>query len=224
MALYQYRLSAKICKGSKGGPGFSVDIVEVASGLKYRNLNRGSFFQAGRRGYDISYGIKSISDYNLIKDVFIVMQGPVHEFRFKDFTDFEADDQPAGVYDDSTNSVLPADGSTTQFPMYKSYSIGSGDDDTRYRRIVCPALDGTYVVKVDGVEVSSSTYSVSHLYGWIEFDSAPSDGSVITWSGTFDVPVMFVTDKLEPVLENGKIVQIPSILLMETKPNLPELG
>lgn len=111
------------------------------------------------------------------------------------------------------------DGSTTQFPLYLTYPrpgpsslMAGGAAHPDVRRIYKPVVqlakekNSVQLYEADGStarvpEVSFKIYfgAVEQTTGWtvdcktgiVYFTSAPADGTVISWTGVFDVPMCF---------------------------------
>ena len=76
-------------RGATGGPGFSTQIVTLASGAEQRNVN----WSQARGRWNISTGIRSRADMAAVIAHFHVVKGRAYSFRFKDWNDFDAADQ-----------------------------------------------------------------------------------------------------------------------------------
>ena len=85
--------------------------------------------------------------------------------------------------------------------LAKVYSFGPLD----MSRPIKKPVSGTVTIFEDGV---ASAAVIDYTTGFVTITAAP--GSVITWSGEFDVPVRFVSDRLDsdPVAkrQNGFIL------------------
>ena len=76
-------------RGATGGPGFSTQIVTLASGAEQRNVN----WSQARGRWNISTAIRSRADMAAVIAHFHVVKGRAYSFRFKDWNDFDAADQ-----------------------------------------------------------------------------------------------------------------------------------
>lgn len=117
---------------------------------------------------------------------FRLAKGALHSFRFKDWLDYSAIDQP----------IATGDGTTTIFQIIKTYSIGVYSD---VRRITKP-VSGSVVIKIDGATVTD--YTIDHTTGLVTFNTSPSPGAAITATFEFDVHVRFNQDSL-PISKNN---------------------
>jgi len=161
-----------------GGPGFSTNIITLASGFESRNIN----WTSSRYGYDLAIPVRSQAEVNEINAFFRNARGKANGFRFKDYSDFEATD----------SSVISI--TTSTFQLQKVYTSGT---ETNSRIITKPVAD-TIHIYVGTAEVDSGFspgFTLDEETGIITFEDEP--GGTVTWSGEFDVPVRFDTDILQ---------------------------
>jgi uncharacterized protein (TIGR02217 family) len=161
-----------------GGPGFSTNIITLASGFESRNIN----WTSSRYGYDLAIPVRSQAEVNEINAFFRNARGKANGFRFKDYSDFEATD----------SSVISI--TTSTFQLQKVYTSGTETNS----RIITKPVAGTIHIYVGTAEVDSGFspgFTLDEETGIITFDDDP--GGTVTWSGEFDVPVRFDTDILQ---------------------------
>lgn len=182
MAFEEVRFPEDISFGSSGGPEYSTDIVEIASGFEQRNSN----WSEARARYNVAHGIKTKAQLDALIAFFRARKGRAHGFRFKDWADYQAEAQEIGI----------GDGSATTFQLIKNYVSGS---QTETRDITKP-VSGMISIYKDGV-LQSSGVSVNTVTGVVTFTAAPANGTVITATFEFDVPVRFDTDRLSASLD-----------------------
>lgn len=182
-----------VARGSTGGPGFSTTVVALHSGAEQRNQN----WAKARGEWDISTGVRTRDQMTQVIAHFYAVAGRAHSFRFKDWNDFDATDQPLVLV------------SATVFQLSKTYQRGA----TAYVRSITKPVAGSVVVKVSGAPVTPQ--SIDYLTGLVTFAAPPA--STPTASFQFDVPVRFDTDKL-PIQANAYDQQIVSqITLVEVR-------
>lgn len=182
MAFEEVRFPTDISYGASGGPEYSTDIVEIASGYEQRNAN----WQQSRARYNVAHGVKTKTQLDALIAFFRARKGMANGFRFKDWSDYAV----------SGGTIGTGDGSTTQFQLTKTYASGSSSES---RDINKPVL-GSITIYVDSVEQASGV-SVDTTTGVCTFDSAPTNGASITADFEFDVPVRFNTDRLSASLD-----------------------
>lgn len=177
MAFYESpRFPEKIAYGAVGGPSFSTGVVMTASGRESRD----SRWAYPLHSWDVSQGINSQSDFETLRNFFMAVgRGRQHGWRFKDWADYTAT---------HAQGVVTAITSTT-FQLVKRYTSGSQTQD----RVIYKPVTGTLEIKVSGVVTA---HTVDTVTGIVTIASAPS-ASAVTWSGEFDVPMRFDTDRMQ---------------------------
>lgn len=186
--------------GWVGGPSFETRVITLANGRERRNGN----WQQPRNKYAAPYQNISDEDYQKILTMFMVCQGRLHCFRFKDYLNFEAVDQQFGV----------GDGVQTEFQLTTVFTVSG----IPYGRNVY-ALVGTPVVTVNG---TPTAVTVDMDRGRVTFGAPPALSAVLEWSGEFDVWVRFADDDLPFSIDNrspdaGQIIN-GSVNLIEVPP------
>lgn len=203
MAFHDVRLPEDIERGVTGGPEFRTVIAQLAGGAEKRNQE----WALPRRSWDAGYGMQTKEDFSRIQDFFILRRGRAHGFRFKDWSDFEAEASPFGV----------GDGAETVFQLSKRYTDGTNTLDQPIRKPV----DGTVLIYVNDVLKTETTdYTIDYSTGVVTFVVAPTNTHVLEWSGEFDVPVRFDIDKLGVTLEHFDAGEVPSIPIIELRPGI----
>jgi len=189
VAFHDVRFPTGISYGSRGGPGFKTEIIELDSGQE-RRLSRWS---QPRHRYSIGYGIKDYSDLAALKAFYLARIGAANSFRFKDFQDFTSADIPVQV---NSGGTLPAftdqligigDGFTKVFQLVKRYQSGP----TVLVRTITKPITTTITVGLNGVQQALGSFVVDAASGRVSFISAPAAGVQITWGGEFDTHVRF---------------------------------
>ena len=201
---------------AKTGIGWSNQVVTVKSGREVRN----QVWTYPRARFDLANALAVVAiqgegavQYNVaeVRNWIVAMQGQYQGFRFKDATDFKDEGGGAFVKPGVTPPVVVGgDGTTTQFQMVKTYTIGAV---TQLRLIAKPV---TATVQVfDNGSLASPT--VDTTTGLVTFASAPLSGHTLTWTGQFDVPVRFAADLLEWALDQAGMYVLQSIPLVEIR-------
>lgn len=209
MAHHETVFPINISYGSRGGPRFFTQIVELDSGAE----NRIGRWSAPRHVYDVSYGVKSLDDLSTLKTFFIARLGALHSFKYKDWNDFTSAANGVNTPDDEDVQIGVGDvGGTTTFQLVKKYTDGG---ITRTRNITKP-VSGTVVVALDGA--ATTAFTVDTTTGIVTMNTAPGNGVVVTAGFEFYVPVRFEesTDEWMQIeyesYENGNA---PNISLIE---------
>lgn len=92
MAFIESRLLDKVAMGFSGGPEFRTRVVALANGREKRNID----WSQPRRRYVAPYGNKAPDVYASLLAAFTACRGQAHGFRFKDWLDYVATDEPLG--------------------------------------------------------------------------------------------------------------------------------
>ena len=203
MTIPAYRLPKGIERGSGFGPSFRNVIQEAISG----NEQRFAQWTKCRGVGDLSYGLLNSSDplgdFRAILAMFRAHTGSLRPWRFRDWSDYTA-----------TNEVFGTGaGVETQFQLTMTYDpaqilLGSPGSLLYVRNIIL--VDGTPVIKIAGTPTVAFTLSSA---GVVTFTSPPT--GLLTWTGTFDVPVRFDTDHLPIITNESDLIGIRSIPIKE---------
>lgn len=179
MAFYESpRFPERIANGALGGPQFSTTVVAVQSGDEYRNAS----WLYPLHSWDVSHGINGQADFLALRAFFLSMRGKLHGWRFKDFSDYTASHT-------GTEIGVVTQLTSTTFQLFKRYVSGA---QTMDRRILKP-VSGSVEIKVSGV---TTAHTLDTSTGIVTIGSSP-DPATVTWSGEFDIPMRFDTDKLD---------------------------
>lgn len=169
------RFPDRIAYGAQGGPEFATQVIVTAGGDEARNAR----WAYPRQRWDVSQGITSQADFDALRAFFLAAQGRRNGWRFKDWTDFQV----------STTQSAVIQLTSTTWQLAKRYTIGS---QSVLRKITKPVTGGVTAL----VSAAPVTHSVDYTTGVLTIASAPATND-ITWSGQFDVPMRFDTDRLE---------------------------
>ena len=211
---HDVRLPEEIERGAQGGPMFSTTIMQVDSGQERRNVN----WALPLARWDLSYGVRQAVEaggngFAAFRAFFMSRRGRAFGFRFKDWTDFRLQDDPA----DPLTINFPSQGSAQG--ISKKYAF-EGDDATAFhRRITHPVLDTLRFTRTDTGAVVPST-----AFEWDEDEYrlnlvAPGIPSIeVAVTGEFDVPVRFDTDQLVQSVALWNAVENPEVPIVELRP------
>jgi uncharacterized protein (TIGR02217 family) len=174
MAFIELQLLNKVRYGLESNPTFLTTKVPLMSGIVASNAER------SRPLYEFNapYGNISQDDHAEIVAAFIACLGGVHSFRFKDWADYQGVAEVIGT-------AVGGAGETMQ--LIKTYTMLTQDTVRPIKKPV-----GQATLYEDGVPLASTTDTTT---GIVTFTS--SAGKVITADFEFDVPVMFMNDKIQ---------------------------
>lgn len=173
------RFPENIAFGAVGGPEWSTSVVVTAGGREQRN----AAWAYPRHRWDVSAGVKTQADFELLRAHFMTVRGRLHGFRFKDWADFRV------TYADGIMIALSA----TTFQLAKRYTSGA---QTMQRQIRKPV--GATVQVRDGTTplVVGIDYTLDATTGVVTTTNS-RDAQTLNWSGEFDVPMRYDTDRIE---------------------------
>lgn len=185
--------------GWQGGPEFKTRIVEMKSGRERRNAE----IAYARHSFTVPFQNISPEDYAGIKRLQLVARGMLHNFKFRDELDYEADDEPFAT----------GDGTTKVFQLRKISTI----DGVSYDR-------NCYVIR-PGVVITDNhslvTPTVDYDRGLVTFSVAPVNAHVLRWTGEFDLWVRFNQDDLPFSIDNLRVRTGAVNIIEDVPPPLP---
>jgi uncharacterized protein (TIGR02217 family) len=185
------RFPENISYGAVGGPEFKTEISVAISGREERN----GAWAYPRHSWDVSQGINGAADYAALRAFFLIARGRQNSWRFKDWTDFQAAHTGNG-------KGVALGLTTTTFQLVKRYTSGSLTQDRLIRKPIAAGFE----LKDTGVTLTLTTdYTLDATTG-IVTTTVPRTAANLTWSGEFDTPMRFDTDKLDGrvVSRNGQ--------------------
>lgn len=159
-------------------PEFNTLIKQLRSGRERRR----SLWQYVKHRYVLPFANITDDAYlKHLKSVFLVCRGAAESFLVKDYSDYRADRAVFGA----------GDGVETSFDLYIVSTFGSAS----YARRIFYPVDPVFYV--DGTPTPATVTD-----GVVTFDAPPANGSVLSWSGEFRVPVRFATDTFPMTIDN----------------------
>ena len=171
-SFHDVRLLENIEQGAHGGPSYSTSVVQTTSGYEQRTAN----WSAPLHKWNVASGLRSEDEYAGLLAFFHARMGQLYGFRFKDWADFQAVNQP--IVQDPVN---PAS-------WYLAVAYTSGGVSL-IRRISRPVLGTVVLAAPTGGGAVPSFNAATRLC------SGPG-----TWTGEFDVPVRFQADQFNLTL------------------------
>lgn len=187
MTFYAIELDTCPDYGWQAGPSIDISIATLRNKAELRTWEDGLVLHQFTLGFtnktDVVYRSK-------IKAAFLAMGGRLHSFLAKDWGDYTH-----ALADETTPMTFgEGDGSSVQFQLTKTYPF-EDSGATYVRPIFKPIVEGDgedipdLVIYVDGI--AEPDVGVDPLTGIVEFDVAPADGAVLSWTGEFRVCVRF---------------------------------
>ena len=197
--------------GALGGPERRTEIVALSSGFEERN----SPWAQSRRRFEVGHALSTLDDISELTAFFEARHGRLYGFRYKDPIDHKSC-LPTGAPLATDQALGTGDGTTTLFPLTKTYSSGP----TSYVRLINKPVTGSVLVAVDGVVQSEGVdFLLDASLGTVTFQpgAVPASGHVVTAGFEFDVPVRFDQDRLVISLEAFAAGEAPDISLVELR-------
>ncbi len=190
------RLPEDIEQGAVGGPQWQTVIAVLDGGFEQTQQN----WEDPRRSWNAGYGMQNKNDYSRILTFFHARRGRARGFLFKDWSDYQVNDQIIGT----------GNGVQDQFQITKTY------DDTvlPYVRKITRPVASTLVVTLNGTPTTSYTLVAG---GIIDFLSPPALGVVVRCTCEFDIPVRFDTDIMTVEMTWEDAATIPAVPIVEVR-------
>lgn len=180
--------------GWQGGPAFKTTIVTMRSGRERRNAEQ----EYARHSFTAPFLNIDRDAYRNIKQMHLVCRGMLHNFKFVDELDFEAENEV----------FAEGDGATNVFQLRKVSVV----DGVSYVRN-CYVINAAAVTDND-VAVAPT---IDPDRGLATFSVPPVAGHVLRWTGKFAMWVRFNQDDLPFSLDNIDAIN-GSISLIEDRP------
>jgi len=174
MLFNETRLLDCVSYGSSFGREFSTRIIGLVSGHERRNAN----WSRPLGQYSIQFSNLKPQDHAAVKAAHMASMGSLVAFRFKDWTDYTAVAEPLGS----------AAGGAQTLQLSKSYAFGP----ITFSQPIFKPVAGTVALTAGGEPIAVTVDSET---GMVSFTANPGDA--IAWSGEYDVPVRFVSDRLD---------------------------
>lgn len=207
MSFHEVRFPTRLSVGSVGGPERLTEVVTLANGHEERNTP----WAHSRRRYDAGVGMRALDDVSEVIAFFEARRGRLAGFRWKDWADY-ASCLPSESVDFDDQLIGVGDGTTTEFPLMKTYRSG----EQSYVRPIAKPVDGTVRIGFSGSE---------RMWGWtcdpatgiVVFATAPAAGVEVTAGYEFDVPVRFDTDSVLVSVASFEAGEIPDVPVVEVR-------
>lgn len=177
MSFIEERLLDEVAFGFSGGPTWRTLITPLRNRYERRSV------QASRpqHRFSGSFDRREIEIIDTLVASFNAAMGAAYGFRFKNWLDYQATLQPLGL----------ATGVLQEIQLTKTYTFGSQSISVPIRK---PNND--VVILADEVPTAADIDTTTG----IATITAPV-GSVLVWTGTFDIPVRFESDEFSATMD-----------------------
>ena len=196
MSFLEIRFPESIAFNSSSILEFNTTIIKSKNGYEQRNIN----WNTNKMKFNIINGIKTKAELDEVITFFRNVRGAGYGFRFKDWTDYQVDNQYLGL----------GDGVTKEFQLIKSYRVS--DNIVYYRKITKPVIS---TVRVFINDIESKDFNIDLTTGLITLNTVPEIDSIIKANFEFDVPVRFENDIMEITMNSINSGNIKEITLIE---------
>ena len=196
MSFLEIRFPESIAFNSSSILEFNTTIIKSKNGYEQRNIN----WNTNKMKFNIINGIKTKAELDEVITFFRNVRGAGYGFRFKDWTDYQVENQYIGV----------GNGKTKEFQLIKSYRVS--DNIVYYRKITKPVIS---TVRVFINDIESKDFNINLTTGLITLNTVPEIDSIIKANFEFDVPVRFENDIMEITMNSINSGNIKDITLIE---------
>lgn len=189
-AFHEVQFPVGISQGAVGGPRFNTSVLILSSGAEHRNVN-----WANQRGeWDVSHGLKTQEQVNILLAFFYARRGKAYGFRYKDWSDYRNPrwrTTPGDI--DPLPLMFNTNGTLATFQLVKVY----GDSAAVFVRSIYKPVAGSLQLYNNGTPTTD--FSVDTTTGIVTLGAttAATSGHAITGYFEFDVPVRFDTDDMK---------------------------
>lgn len=182
------RFPDDIAYGAVGGPGYSTDVVVVASGYEKRNQN----WASARRRYEVAY-IRNQTQMDALVAFFHAAAGKANGFRLKDHADYTV-----AVSAGRIGSAAIGDGTPGPFQLVKRYTSGANTTDRAVQKPVTATLYKGGAAQTAGVHYTLD--SATGLVTWLAVASQSITGHTVGAAHQFttasDIPGLVIGEKV----------------------------
>lgn len=196
MSFLEIRFPESIAFNSSSILEFNTTIIKAKNGYEQRNIN----WNSNKMKFNIINGIKTKAELDELITFFRNVKGAGYGFRFKDFTDYQAENQYIGV----------GNGETKEFQLIKAYRVS--DNIIYYRKITKPIIS---TVRIFINDIESKDFNIDLTTGLITLNTTPEIDSTIKANFEFDVPVRFENDIMEITMNSINSGNVKEIILTE---------
>lgn len=177
MSFIEERLLDELAFGFSGGPTWRTLVTPLRNRFERRNV------QASRPQHQFrgSFDRREAEVVEILLNTYNATFGAAYGFRFRNYLDYRSESEPLGL----------ASGVSQSIQLVKTYTFGGQSNAVPIRK---PNSD--VIIYADGIAIAATVITTT---GMVTVTADP--GQILTWSGTFDVPVRFETDDFAATME-----------------------
>mgnify|MGYP000617870360 CR=1 FL=1 len=191
------RFPDDISQGVSFGPEFVTQVAHVSGGAEQRNRVRQRALCVG----ECAHGVKSQAQLDVLIEFFRSMGGQYAGFRFKDWADFQCTV--------ARGTMTLISGSIYQLNKKYQSAVGFSELRTIYKPVI-----GTLAIFRNGATDITGASTIDTTTGQVTV-TGHTPGDVYTWSGQFDVPCRFATDRMATRIQDYQIYSWDQIPIQE---------
>ena len=200
-----------IAYGTKVVPMRRTNITTTTSGHEFRNTP----WRHARRRYDVSYGIRTLSQVQRLMEFWESRRGPLYGFKFLDYSDYKIEDQSHVIQPLAEDS----DGNRPDvlWQLVKEYgdiTLAGASTPNQYVRTIY--LPKEVTLTITGQTTPAVTYVVDFTSGEITFSNVAQPIAVKV-DAEFYTPARFEGEELDITLNSYRTGEMTSIPLIELR-------
>lgn len=194
------RFPDNISRGVNFGPEFVTSIATTTAGYEYRNRVRSRALCRG----DCSHSVRTEAQHKELLTFFRSVGGRFTGFRFKDWSDYQC------VGTQGFLSLV----SGNIYQMYKFYEASTGFNESR--KITKPVNTTIEIFRNRSAVVTEITSSstIDYTTGKVTVTNHVA-GDTYLWTGEFDVPCRFDTDRMSATMTHHEVFSWDQIPIVE---------
>jgi uncharacterized protein (TIGR02217 family) len=192
-----------IAFGAQFEPQWRTTVVQTAGGYEFAVYN----WSANRMTADLSFAVRTESDYSAILVHFNQVRGRARTFPFKNYLDFTATSADGVLL--TLAGVAPTGDGT--FYLNKRYGVGGNAYDKRISRPDNPAIVYRTRSAVTS-DITGAGATITYTTGAVAITGHMS-GDTYSWAGTFKLPCRYDTDALPAAIVNRQSGQDGELLV-----------
>ena len=175
-------------------PGFSWEGAPqwdtLVTPLRNKRTRRNSRWSQPRWRFTVPFNNSFPAHYAQILKMFYACRGRKHFFRVRNWLDYQAADWVFAI----------GDGVTQEFQLGQIVTVDTESVLIEVHALSLESDAPAPGVKVNGVAEPGVTFN--DRTGKVRFDTPPTDGALLTWSGWFDHWVAFASDDFPASIDN----------------------
>lgn len=198
-----------IAMGAQVAPGWNTGIAQTLAGFEHTQQN----WANSRTSYDVSFAVRSASEYQLVRAHFHTVRGRAYSFPFRDPLDHKVT---------SADGILMAsmESPAVGFQLGKRYGAGV---DAWERRIMLPDPQGLLIYRTRNGETTAADDGQVDFTDGSVFMAQHFPGDTYTWAGRFFTECRYDTDQLPAIIVDREgrdgelLVQCSAIPIVEVR-------